>query len=109
MQVAVWRTLANEDRVVRFYGAYTRQPGPFLVLSELMKGLVAVTWFEQVLNVVLVGGKLVDVLHPEDMGGAPPLSLLERLQMAYEIAEALLQLHTHHPPVIHGDVSPYNV
>ena len=27
-------------KVVRFYGAYTRQPGPFLILCELMRGAV---------------------------------------------------------------------
>ncbi len=72
-----------------------------LVREDFFDGdsyVVAMDWVD--------GTDLATLLHDRGRPGLAPSSVLAYLAQA---AEALTHLHTHEPPVIHGDVKPGNL
>ncbi|GLT35194.1 hypothetical protein SLA2020_096650 [Shorea laevis] len=69
------------------------------------------TDFKALVYKLMKNGSLEEWLHPnEDQAGEHSLNLIQRLNIAIEVAFAIEYLHDHcQPSIVHGDLKPSNV
>mmetsp|Transcript_34161 Transcript_34161/g.96822 ORF Transcript_34161/g.96822 Transcript_34161/m.96822 type:complete len:994 (-) Transcript_34161:102-3083(-) len=125
-QMAMWRPNLGQSVAALFSGASTiRSNTEIEQLKEVVKRLVKLRGSSRLQPIIgitfigsnsnnlapavvaeyLPGGNLHDIIH----SNATPLDIDVRVQLLTDIVAGLASLHSQEPPIVHPNISPYNI